>query len=294
MSQKILFIVNPHSGKGLIRTHLLDVVDIMVKAGFEITIYTTQKREDAIRKVVEEGTSYDRIVCSGGDGTLDEVITGMMEIGLEVPIGYIPAGSTNDFANSLGIPKDMEKSALAAMGDEPFRCDVGAFNEDTFVYVAAFGMFTEVSYKTSQQLKNIFGHLAYIMEGMKQLHDFSSYIMQVEHDGEVFQDEFIYGMVTNSLSVGGFKGMTGNDVKLDDGVFEVTLIRKPRNPIELNEILACLTNMIDDSDLIYSFKTEEVRITSRGKVAWTLDGEFGGEHEEIVIRNLRQKIAIFC
>lgn len=294
MSQKVLFIVNPHSGKGLIRNHLLDIVDIMVKAGLEITIYTTQKREDATRKVMAEGADYDRIVCSGGDGTLDEVITGMMNTGLEIPIAYIPAGSTNDFANSLGLPKDIIKSARVAVGDELFRCDIGSFNSDTFVYVAAFGMFTEVSYKTSQQLKNIFGHLAYIMEGVKQLHDFSSYSMQVEHDGEVFQDEFIYGMVTNSVSVGGFKGMTGSDVKLDDGVFEVTLIRKPRNPIELNEILACLTNMIDDSDLIYSFKTDEVRITSRGKVAWTLDGEFGGEHEEVTIRNLKQKVAIFC
>ncbi|MGN0414637.1 MAG: diacylglycerol/lipid kinase family protein [Agathobacter sp.] len=294
MSQKLLFIINPHSGKGQIKNHLVDIVDIMVKAHFEVTIYTTQDRADATRKVVEDGAGFDRIVCSGGDGTLDEVMTGLMETDLQIPIGYIPAGSTNDFANSLGISKDMLKSAEAAVGDHLFRCDVGAFNSDTFVYVAAFGMFTEVSYKTSQQLKNIFGHLAYIMEGVKQLHDFTSYNMQVEHDGEVFQDEFIYGMITNSLSVGGFRGMTGNDVKLDDGVFEVSLIKKPKNPIELNEILACLTNMIDDTDLIYSFKTDEVRIASKSKVAWTLDGEFGGEHEEVIIRNLKRKAAIFC
>lgn len=294
MSEKLLFIVNPHAGKGLIRTHLLDIVDIMVKAGFEVTVYITQKRGDAIRKVLEEGAGFARIICSGGDGTLDEVMTGIMELRQDIPIGYIPAGSTNDFANSLGIAKDMLKSARAAVGDHLFPCDIGSFNKDTFVYVAAFGMFTEVSYKTSQQLKNIFGHLAYIMEGVKQLHDFSSYNMQVEHNGEVFQDEFIYGMVTNSVSVGGFKGMTGSNVKLDDGVFEVTLIRKPRNPIELNEILACLTNMIDDTDLIYSFKTEEVRITAKNPVAWTLDGEFGGEHQEVIIRNLKQKVKIFC
>lgn len=294
MSEKLLFIVNPHAGKGLIRTHLLDIVDIMVKAGFEVTVYITQKRGDATRKVLEEGAGFARIICSGGDGTLDEVMTGIMELRQDIPIGYIPAGSTNDFANSLGIAKDMLKSARAAVGDHLFPCDIGSFNKDTFVYVAAFGMFTEVSYKTSQQLKNIFGHLAYIMEGVKQLHDFSSYNMQVEHNGEVFQDEFIYGMVTNSVSVGGFKGMTGSNVKLDDGVFEVTLIRKPRNPIELNEILACLTNMIDDTDLIYSFKTQEVRITAKNPVAWTLDGEFGGEHQEVIIRNLKQKVKIFC
>ena len=221
-------------------------------------------------------------------------MTGLIQSGQDVPIGYIPAGSTNDFANSLGIPKDMVKSAAVAVGDHPFPCDIGDFNEDTFVYVAAFGLFTEVSYKTSQQMKNIFGHVAYIMEGAKCLHDIPSYDMQVEYDGNVFQDEFIYGMVTNSISVGGFKGMTGNDVKLDDGVFEVTMIKKPRNPIELNEILACLANMIDDTELIYSFKTNQVRITAKENVAWTLDGEFGGEHEEVLIQNLHQRVTIFC
>ena len=294
MSQKLLFIFNPHSGKGQIKNNLVDIVDIMVKAGYDVTIYTTQARADATRKVMEEAANFDRIVCSGGDGTLDEVVTGLIKSDMNTPIGYIPAGSTNDFANSLGIPKEMVKAAEAAVGKNPFPCDIGDFNSDTFVYVAAFGLFTEVSYKTSQQLKNIFGHVAYIMEGAKHLHDILSYNMQVEYEGHVFQDEFIYGMVTNSVSVGGFKGMTGTDVKLDDGVFEVTLIKKPHNPIELNEILACLTNMIDDSDLIYSFKTNEVKITAREQIAWTLDGEFGGEHEEVIIRNLNKRVTIFC
>ena len=294
MNQKLLFIFNPHSGKGQIKNNLVDIVDIMVKAGYDVAIYTTQARADATRKVMEEAANFDRIVCSGGDGTLDEVVTGLIKSDTNTPIGYIPAGSTNDFANSLGIPKEMVKAAEVAVGKNPFPCDIGDFNSDTFVYVAAFGLFTEVSYKTSQQLKNIFGHVAYIMEGAKHLHDILSYNMQVEYEGHVFQDEFIYGMVTNSVSVGGFKGMTGTDVKLDDGVFEVTLIKKPHNPIELNEILACLTNMIDDSDLIYSFKTNEVKITAREQIAWTLDGEFGGEHEEVIIRNLNKRVTIFC
>ena len=294
MSQKLLFIFNPHSGKGQIKNNLVDIVDIMVKAGYDVTIYTTQARADATRKVMEEAANFDRIVCSGGDGTLDEVVTGLIKSDMNTPIGYIPAGSTNDFANSLGIPKEMVKAAEVAVGKNPFPCDIGDFNSDTFVYVAAFGLFTEVSYKTSQQLKNIFGHVAYIMEGAKYLRDIPSYNMQVEYEGNIFQDEFIYGMVTNSVSVGGFKGMTGTDVKLDDGVFEVTLIKKPHNPIELNEILACLTNMIDDSDLIYSFKTNEVKITACEQIAWTLDGEFGGEHEEVIIRNLNKRVTIFC
>ena len=151
MSQKLLFIFNPHAGKGQIKNHLVDIVDMMVKAGFDVTIYTTQAQADATRKVVEEGAGYDRIVCSGGDGTLDEVMTGLMQAKLHIPIGYIPAGSTNDFANSLGIPKEMLKAAERAVGQNRFPCDIGDFNSDTFVYVAAFGLFTEVSYKTSQQ-----------------------------------------------------------------------------------------------------------------------------------------------
>lgn len=291
---KLLFVFNPRSGKGLIREHLVDIVDVMVKAGYEVTIYTTQAQGDAIKKIKEEAKNYDRVVCSGGDGTLDEVVTGMQQSEVNVPIGYIPAGSTNDFANSLGIPKDMVEAARVAVGDKPFPCDVGYFNGDTFVYVAAFGIFTEVSYKTPQQLKNVLGHAAYILEGAKQLHDIPSFTMQVEHDGEVFQDKFIFGMVTNSISVGGFKGMTGDDVKLDDGVFEVTLIKSPRNPIELNRILASLTNLIDDTDLIYTFKTNDLHIISKDKVAWTLDGEFGGEHDDLTIKNLNKQITIMC
>ena len=292
MSKKLLFVFNPKSGKGLIKNYLVDIVDTMVKADYEVTVYTTQAQGDAIQKVEKEAAKYDLVVCSGGDGTLDEVVTGMNRSEVERPIGYIPAGSTNDFANSLGIPKDMVKAAYTAVHGKEFPCDVGYFNGDTFVYVAAFGLFTEVSYQTPQHWKNILGHAAYILEGAKRLHDIPSYIMKVEHDGEVFTDKFIFGMVTNSISVGGFRGMTGEDVKLDDGVFEVTLIKSPQTPLELNEILASLTKLIDDTDLIYSFKTSELRITTEEKVAWTLDGEFGGEHEELVIKNLKQKIQI--
>lgn len=292
MSKKLLFVFNPKSGKGLIKNYLVDIVDTMVKADYEVTVYTTQAQGDAIHKVEKEAAKYDLVVCSGGDGTLDEVVTGMNRSEAERPIGYIPAGSTNDFANSLGIPKDMVKAAYTAVHGKEFPCDVGYFNGDTFVYVAAFGLFTEVSYQTPQHWKNILGHAAYILEGAKRLHDIPSYVMKVEHDGEEFTDKFIFGMVTNSISVGGFRGMTGEDVKLDDGVFEVTLIKSPQTPLELNEILASLTKLIDDTDLIYSFKTSELRITTEEKVAWTLDGEFGGEHEELVIKNLKQKIQI--
>lgn len=294
MSEKktLLFVFNPHSGKAQIKGQLLDIVDVMVKAGYEVTVYPTQAPGDAIQKVEEEADNYDLIVCSGGDGTLDEVVTGIMSREEKIPLGYIPAGSTNDFATSLGIPKDMVKAASAAVSGTPFSCDIGAFNEDFFVYVAAFGLFTDVSYKTSQEWKNVLGHAAYILEGMRSLHDIPSYLMQVEYNNIRIQDEFIYGMISNSTSVGGFKGMTGKDVLLDDGVFEVTLIKKPHNPIELNEIIASLINLVDDTDMVYSFKTNEIKITAKSPVPWTLDGEFGGDHDEVVIKNLCKAVDI--
>jgi YegS/Rv2252/BmrU family lipid kinase len=290
--KKLLFVFNPHSGKAQIKGHLSDIVDTMVKADYEVVIYPTQAQGDAVHKVRTEAGEYDLVVCSGGDGTLDEVVTGMMTRGRKVPLGYIPAGSTNDFATSLGIPKDMLKAAAATVNGRPFPCDVGQFNEDYFVYVAAFGLFTEVSYKTSQEWKNMLGHAAYILEGMRSLHDIPSFLMQVQYDNMRIQDEFIYGMITNSTSVGGFKGMTGKDVLLDDGVFEVTLIKKPKNPIELNEIIASLINLVDDTDMIYSFKTDEVKFLAKDTIPWTLDGEFGGAHQEVVIKNICKAVEI--
>lgn len=292
MNKKLLFIFNPHSGKAEIKNKLLAIVDIMVKAGYEVTIHPTQKREDALELVKMRAKRYDLVVCCGGDGTLDETVSGLMLSEKKVPLGYIPAGSTNDFANSLKIPKDMLKSADIAVNGIPFSCDVGKFNEDSFIYIAAFGMFTDVSYMTSQGLKNVLGHAAYILEGVKRLHDITSYRIRVEYEDVIIEDDFIFGMITNSTSVGGFKNMTGKNVLLDDGVFEVTLIRMPKNPIELNEILASLTKLIDDTDLIYSFKTDCVKFYAEENIRWTLDGEYGGEPQVVIISNLHQALEI--
>lgn len=289
-NRKLLFVFNPKSGMGTIKNHLLDIIDTMVKAGFDPIVYPTQDRGDATRKVKEDGANYDRIVCSGGDGTLDEVVTGMREAHLNIPLGYIPAGSTNDFASNLGIPGDMVKAAEIAVGDKLFSCDVGKFNEDTFIYIAGFGLFTELSYETPQELKNVFGHAAYILSAAKSLVSIPNYMMQVEANGKMFVDRFIYGMVTNSISVAGFKGLTGKDVKLDDGEFEVTLIKSPTNPMELNEIIAYLTGVISETRMVYSFKTDHIRIRSRSSVTWTLDGENGGDHWEIDILNCHKKL----
>lgn len=299
--KKALFIFNPHSGKGLIRNHLMEIVDILVKDGYELTVYSTQGRGDACRAVRERRKSYELIVCSGGDGTLDEIVTGMMQSGFRTTIGYIPAGSTNDFANSLKIPSTMKKAAEAVVGGTVFSCDVGRFNEDFFVYIAAFGLFTEVSYGTPQEMKNMLGHLAYILEGVKHLQNIRSHhlkVTSVSENGEtvVIEDDFIYGMVTNSYSVGGFKSIAGNVFKgkiaLDDGLFEVTLIKMPKNPMELNSILAALAIQNIDTAYMYSFKSGRLVIESQDDIAWTLDGEFGGVHRVVTLTNERQAMDI--
>ena len=286
MKKKLLFIFNPHSGKGLIKNKLLEIVDIMVKADYEVTIYPTQSKGDAQNHVREEAKNYDLIVCSGGDGTLDEVVTGMIRSDFRTPIGYIPAGSTNDFGGSLGLPKNMVRAAESIVNGNNFACDVGAFNEDIFVYIAAFGLFTDVSYETGQDMKNVLGHMAYLLEGMKRLPAIRSYPMRINYEDTTIVDDFIFGMVTNSVSVGGFKRITGKNVKLDDGVFEVTLIKRPKNPMELNNIMVSLLNRDIDTDAMYCFRTSKLEITSTDPLPWTLDGEYGGTHTKVVIENI--------
>lgn len=290
--KKLLFVFNPFSGKGQIKNKLVDILDQFVKNGYEVTIYPTQKPQDAKDLVAKRAGKYDLVVCSGGDGTLDEAVSGMMERERKVSIGYIPSGSTNDFAGSLKIPKNMIKAAQTVVGGVPFACDVGNFNGEYFVYIAAFGLFTDVSYATRQELKNRIGHLAYILEGVKRIPGIQSYHLKISDGRQEIEDEFIYGMITNSTSAGGFKNITGKNVKLDDGIFEVTLVRMPKNPIEVNEIIRSLTNLIDDTDLIYTFKTDCLKIKSLEQIPWTLDGEYGGSHREITIQNEKQAIEI--
>lgn len=232
------------------------------------------------------------MVCSGGDGTLDEVVTGIMKSVRRRPIGYIPAGSTNDFARSLHIPRNMKKAAEVAVHGRPFACDVGSFNENTFVYIAAFGLFTDVSYETSQEIKNVLGHMAYILEGVKKLANVKSYHMKITTDDRVIEDEFLYGMITNSMSVGGFKGITGKFVDLSDGIFEVMLVKRPRSLEDLNRTLVALTQRDIDASCMYCFKTTCLKVESEEEIAWTLDGEYGGRHTEVVVENQREALHI--
>lgn len=290
--KKMLFIYNPNAGTGILKPKLSNVLDTFTKSGYEVTVYPTQQRHDAVEKIQSLTEEYDLIVCSGGDGTLDETVTGMLLRGLSTPLGYIPAGTTNDFAASLGIAKEVPRAADTAVNGVPFPCDVGMFNDDYFIYIAAFGLFTDVSYETKQSMKNILGHLAYVLEGTKRIFNVPSYRIKVTHDGKTFEDEFMFGMVTNSRSVGGFKGIIGSEVVFDDGEFEVTLIKTPKNPMELNELLGAIVMKQINPQRMYSFKSGEVRFESEKEIPWTLDGEFGGTHREVVVKDKKQAISI--
>ena len=316
--KKVLFIVNPKSGKGLIKNHLLSIVDIFTQSGMEITLYTSQCEQDAVRIIRERVGEFETVICSGGDGTLDEVITGMMQCGQIRPVGYIPSGSTNDFANSLKLPTSMKEAASDITLGEPFYCDIGSFNEDYFVYIAAFGIFTDVSYQTKQEMKNLLGHLAYVLEGARRIFNIKSYMLKMCYcemnqetkeakketpsgslecpesmDAEkVIEGEYIYGMITNSNSVGGFRDITGEHVELDDGVFEVTLIHMPKNALELQEIITCMLKKEMDSELIDTFKTSYLEIEAEEEIPWTLDGEYGGLHKGVKIVNHMQAVPI--
>ena len=292
VDKKMLFILNPKAGKGQIRNHLLQIVDTFIKGGYEVTIYVTQSEGDAMRVTRDRKEKFDLIVCCGGDGTLDEVVTGMVKSGKSVPIGYIPAGSTNDFANSLGIPRNMQKAAQNIIEGKAFACDIGSFNRDVFVYVAAFGLFTDVSYGTGQEMKNVLGHMAYVLEGMKRLTTIQSYTMRFYYEDTVIEGDFVFGMITNSVSVGGFKKITGKNVELNDGQLEVTLIRRPTSALALNQLISALIEKDPENELIYWFKTSKLRIESDEAVAWTRDGEFGGNHKEVLIEDYKESMQI--
>lgn len=290
--KKLLFIYNSKAGKGKIRNNLQDIIEIFTRAGYEVTARPTLKGTDAKELAENKSKDFDLVVCSGGDGTMDGVITGMLNAPVKKPIGYIPAGSTNDFAVSLKIPKEMKKAAQNAVRGKSFLCDMGRFNDDYFMYIAAFGLFTDVSYETPQEIKNVLGHTAYILGGVKSLLSIPTFSIRVKADGREIEGEYMYGMITNSVSVGGFKNVTGPSVKLNDGLFEVTLIKKPKSPMDLQKIISALLGKEMENDYICCFKASHIEVESKKEIAWTLDGEFGGNHKCVEIDNLPQALEI--
>ena len=228
--KKMLFVFNPHAGKGLIKANLCDIINMFTAGGYEVLAYATQAAMDGYEKIVADGKNYDTIVVSGGDGTLSEAVSAIMKLResdpeLMIPLGYIPAGSTNDFANSLGISRRMISAAAAILRGRYYNCDIGQFNDKYFVYVAGFGAFTDVSYMTPQDMKNKLGHAAYIVEALKALPKITGQTVTVEHDGVKFTDNFIVGLVSNSRSIAGMKKLISKDVVLTTACSRLSLQR---------------------------------------------------------------------
>ena len=292
--KRLLFIYNPQAGKWIIKPHLANVVDTFTKAGYLVTVWPTQGKEDATHVAARQGWWYDRVVCCGGDGTLSETVSGLLTLDAPPVLGYIPAGTTNDFSKNLGLPRGVEKAAATAVEGTPRQCDMGRFNDRNFVYVAAFGVFTDVSYGTPQEFKNAFGHLAYLLEGATKLGDLGrGYHLTVEHDGGTLEGDFIYGMITNTNSVGGFQVFPANQVSLDDGVFEVVLVRQPRNVADLQDALVSLVRQNhEESRQVVAFHTGKLKVTAAEALPWTLDGEYGGNPEVAKIENLNKAITL--
>ena len=287
--KRLMLIYNPKAGRGLFVQSLPAIIDIFVKGGYRVETWPTQAQGDAVDKVAAFGEEADMIVAAGGDGTLDEVIEGMFRANINKPLGYIPVGSTNDFAGSLSLENNARIAARSIIKGEARPVDIARFGEEHFVYVAAFGAFTDVAYSTNQDMKNAIGHAAYMVEATKRLMDLKPVHMRIEADNRVIEDDFLVGMCTNSRSVGGIKNITGKDVTLNDGLFELTLVHNPSNVFDLQEIVTSLLSGVPSPhvDLI---KADRFVFDSEADIPWTLDGEFGGTQKHVEITVLRQAL----
>lgn len=295
--KRLLFIYNPNAGRQKVKTSLSAILDVFAQKGYLVTAYPTKARGDAIHAAAALAASHDRVVCCGGDGTLNETVTGLMQLPPELRpvLGYIPAGTTNDFSRNLSLPRGLEKIAETACLGVPKPCDLGQAAGRWFTYVSAFGLFTDVSYATPQNAKNLLGHTAYVLEAASRLTSIQSYRMRVENGEHFLEDEFIYGMVSNTVSVGGLVNLPKSLVKLDDGQFEVLLVRKPKNPMEYQQAIhALMAQELEPDGLVCGFPADKITFSSDVPVPWTLDGEFGGEHISLTIENHKQAIVLAC
>lgn len=292
----IYFICNLQAGKTELTPYLGYVIDSMTKAGYEVTVRPTQAPLDATTAATEAADSgrFDYIFCAGGDGTLNEVMNGLMCAGRKVPLGYIPCGSVNDFARSIGIPFDIPKAVEAVLNGTPRYFDLGTANGRSFNYITAFGAFTDVTYDTPQAVKNVFGQAAYIFNALTKIPNIRPIPYRITCDGQEFEDSFIYGMITNSASVGGLLDIS--DFQFDDGLFEVTLIKRPENPIDFHDTISFLRDIheIGEEDRIICLKASDIRIQQMDDfdVPWTIDGEYLQHEAELHIVNHKRAVAL--
>ena len=291
--KKLLLILNPCSGKKKASHALADVVNVFNRGGYDVTVYITAARGDATKVVAQRAPEFDLVVCAGGDGTFNETISGLLAGGHDTPIGYLPAGSTNDFASSLHLSKNLVEAARDIVEGTPRRLDVGRFNDRYFSYVASFGAFTRASYATSQNVKNALGHLAYILSGIKELaYIRSRRLCFTLDDGRVLEDEYIFGAISNSTSVAGILTLSEDLVDMNDGVFELLLVRKPENLLELNDCVLALTTQDYHTPMLTFTSARSVEIEAPEDMDWTLDGEREPGRAHCRAENLHDAIRI--
>ena len=293
--KKLLFLYNTHAGKGLLKSRLAAVQDALAAAGWDVTIHPTQGAGDATAVAAARAGEFDRIVCSGGDGTLHEVVAGLMGLENRPEVGYIPAGTTNDFAKNLNLPLDsLTDLAVTAVTGVPCTHDMGRFNGQPFLYVAAFGAFTEIAYSTPQKNKNLLGYNAYVLEVVKSLSSIKPYHIKVESEDQTIEGDYLYGMVSNTTSVGRFRNFPPGNPDLSDGLLEVTLISPVRDVKDVEELSRALL-MTDPSilnSMLTTFPARKVKITAANELLWTLDGEAGGAHRVVEIEAVHNAYTI--
>lgn len=290
--KKLLLVLNPCAGQRKANRVLPEIIRIFADAGYRCETYVTAAAGDATQYVSAYAGEFDRIVCAGGDGTLNETIAGLMQAGVSRPIGYIPAGTTNDYANSLRLSADVLQAAQDAVTGECTMLDVGTFNGRYFTYTASCGAFTRASYSTPQSLKNTIGHLAYVLEGIKDLPSLKPFHLRVETDESVLEDDFLFCSVTNSMSVGGILKLDSEMVALNDGRFEVMLVRNPATPIQLSTILHGLTTLDLPNEMIHFFSAKSISVACDRPMEWTLDGERAEGAPSIRMQNLHSAVEI--
>lgn len=286
MRQKMLLVLNPCAGRRRANRYLEQIRKILADGGFDVDVFTTSARGDATEKVRRCAKDYDRVAVIGGDGSLNEVISGMIASGAGVPIGYIPAGTTNDLARSLHLSTAILRAAQDVTGAGVFPMDIGCFNGRYFVYTASFGAFTRASYAAPQQVKNTLGHLAYLLEGAKDITRIRPVHLEIEAGDQRFSEDYIFGAISNSTSMGGILKLDPRRVDLRDGKFEVMLIRAPAHVTQLINTIAALQWRNYEHDSIRFLTVDQVRIVAGGQMPWTLDGEYAEGTEEIDIRVL--------
>ena len=290
--KRMLVVLNPRAGKMEANKQFVDIIDIFCKGGYDVSVATTACSGDGTKIINENIDNADIVVCIGGDGTFNEALAGIMESGKQIPLGYIPSGSTNDFATSLGLPKEIKEAAQAIVDGVPERFDVGNFNGRYFSYVSSFGAFTRASYEAPQSVKNALGHLAYILEGMKSITSLKGEHIKIIADDKELEGDYIFGAISNSTSVGGILTLNPTTVDMRDGKFEIMLIKNPESLHELNQLLIQLSAKDFNSSMITFMSAKEITIYADKEMPWTLDGEYQEGCEEIHIKNIPSSINI--